>query len=114
MIAAPTALADVLLLQPRLERDARGYFMETWNRQAFERYGVRAEFPQDGIARSRRNVLRGLHYQVKEPQVKLVHVLAGETFDDLVFPESTGVSYMISGRYAPEHESTIRQAGAPA
>jgi dTDP-4-dehydrorhamnose 3,5-epimerase len=79
--ATPLAIPDVLLLEPVLHEDARGYFMETWNAAVFERLGIKARFIQDGVARSRRNVLRGLHYQVVEPQGKLVRVSQGEVFD---------------------------------
>ena len=69
------------MLEPRVQRDPRGFFMETWNPRVFEQLGIRAHFEQDGQARSARNVLRGLHYQVVEPQGKLVRVAAGEIFD---------------------------------
>ncbi len=77
----PTAIPDVLVFEPRVQRDSRGFFMETWSPQAFEQLGIGAHFAQDGEARSARNVLRGLHYQVVEPQGKLVRVAAGEVFD---------------------------------
>lgn len=81
MNAIPTAIPEVLVLEPRVQRDARGFFMETWNARVFEQLGIRAKFEQDGQARSARNVLRGLHYQIVEPQGKLVRVAAGEVFD---------------------------------
>jgi len=79
--ATPTAIPEVLALQPQVYRDARGFFMETWNARVFAALGIRARFEQDGVARSSRNVLRGLHYQVVETQGKLVRVSAGEIFD---------------------------------
>jgi dTDP-4-dehydrorhamnose 3,5-epimerase len=77
-----TAIPDVLLLEPRVFGDARGFFLESYNRRAFrEATGVDAEFVQDNHSRSVKNVLRGLHYQVRQPQGKLVRVIAGEIFD---------------------------------
>jgi dTDP-4-dehydrorhamnose 3,5-epimerase len=77
-----TAIPDVLLLEPRVFGDARGYFLESYNRRAFrEATGIDAEFVQDNHSRSVKNVLRGLHYQVRQPQGKLVRVIAGEIFD---------------------------------
>lgn len=81
MRATPTAIPKVLVLEPKLEHDARGFFMATWSPQLFESIGIRAQFVQDGHARSARNVLRGLHYQVVEVQGKLLRVVAGEIFD---------------------------------
>jgi dTDP-4-dehydrorhamnose 3,5-epimerase len=77
-----TALAGVLVLEPKVFGDARGFFMESWNARAFrEATGVDATFVQDNHSRSARHVLRGLHYQVVRPQGKLVRVVAGEVFD---------------------------------
>jgi dTDP-4-dehydrorhamnose 3,5-epimerase len=77
-----TAIPDVLLLEPRVFGDERGFFFESYNRRAFrEATGVDAEFVQDNHSRSVKNVLRGLHYQVRRPQGKLVRVIAGEIFD---------------------------------
>jgi dTDP-4-dehydrorhamnose 3,5-epimerase len=71
-----------LLLEPRLFGDDRGFFMETYNKAAFrEATGMDVEFVQDNHSRSRRGVLRGLHYQIKQPQGKLVRVVTGEVFD---------------------------------
>jgi dTDP-4-dehydrorhamnose 3,5-epimerase len=77
-----TTLEGVLVLEPRVFEDARGWFFESWNRRAFrEATGVEADFVQDNHSRSARNVLRGLHYQVKHPQGKLVRITAGEAYD---------------------------------
>jgi dTDP-4-dehydrorhamnose 3,5-epimerase len=78
---APTALAEVLLLEPKVFGDARGFFLESWNRRAFEAASMRADFVQDNHSRSARGVLRGLHYQLKQAQGKLVRVVAGEVYD---------------------------------
>ncbi len=77
-----TALPGVLVLEPKVFGDARGFFMESWNAHAFRKAtGVDATFVQDNHSRSARHVLRGLHYQVVRPQGKLVRVVAGEVFD---------------------------------
>jgi len=77
-----TDLPEVLLLEPTVHADERGYLFEAWNRTAFEAAGVKANFVQDNQSRSRKNVIRGLHYQVPPyPQAKLLRVVAGEIFD---------------------------------
>ena len=82
MRAAATGLPEVLVLEPRLFGDARGWFMESYNRRTFEQAtGVSASFVQDNHSRSARGVLRGLHYQLGKAQAKLVRVTAGEVFD---------------------------------
>ena len=75
------AIPDVLLLEPKVFGDARGYFMETWNARGFESLGIKAQFVQDNHSRSSKNVLRGLHYQLRQPQGKLVRVTVGEIWD---------------------------------
>ena len=78
----PTDLEGVLILDPQVFGDARGYFFESFNARDFERStGVRLPFVQDGQSRSVRGVLRGLHYQVEHPQGKLVRVTQGWVFD---------------------------------
>jgi dTDP-4-dehydrorhamnose 3,5-epimerase len=72
---------EVLLLRPKVFGDARGFFFESYNREAFARIGITAEFVQDNHSRSAKGVLRGLHYQISQPQGKLVRVTAGEVFD---------------------------------
>lgn len=82
MKVTPTELPGVLLLEPRVLRDERGFFLESYNARVLaEAAGIRAHFVQDNHSRSRRNTLRGLHYQVRQPQGKLVRVLAGEIWD---------------------------------
>jgi len=81
MKVTPTRLPDVLLVEPRVFGDSRGFFFESWNELEFERAGIRARFVQDNHSRSEKGVLRGLHYQVRQPQGKLVRVVAGEVFD---------------------------------
>ena len=76
-----TGHPDVLLLEPKVFGDARGFFMESYNSQAFAALGITAEFVQDNHSRSTRGVLRGLHYQIRQPQGKLVRVVAGGVYD---------------------------------
>jgi len=82
MQAFPTAIAGVLVLKPRVFGDVRGFFMESYNRRGFAAaVGLNAEFVQDNHSHSARGVLRGLHYQVRQPQGKLVRVVRGAVFD---------------------------------
>ena len=75
-------IADVLLIEPKVFGDDRGFFYESFNQRAFrEASGLSVDFVQDNHSKSARNVLRGLHYQVQQPQGKLVRVVAGEVFD---------------------------------
>jgi len=76
-----TRLAEVLLIEPKIFGDTRGFFFESWNEREFERAGIAAKFVQDNHSRSQKGVLRGLHYQVRQPQGKLVRVTEGEIFD---------------------------------
>lgn len=78
----PTALPEVLILTPRVFADDRGFFFESFNQHDFDQAtGLKAQFVQDNHSRSVRNVLRGLHYQIRHPQAKLVRVTQGEVFD---------------------------------
>lgn len=82
MQAIATDIADVLILEPRVFGDERGFFFESFNARVFgDAAGVEREFVQDNHSRSTRNVLRGLHYQLEHPQGKLVRVVAGAVFD---------------------------------
>jgi dTDP-4-dehydrorhamnose 3,5-epimerase len=81
MNVTPTAIGDVLVIEPRVHGDHRGYFMETWRKSEMESLGIFEEFVQDNQSKSLQNTLRGLHYQLKHPQGKLVRVLAGQIFD---------------------------------
>ena len=76
-----TEIPDVLLLEPAVFRDSRGFFMESYNQRSFAALGINAAFVQDNHSRSSRGVLRGLHYQIQQPQGKLVRVVRGEVFD---------------------------------
>src|SRR5258706_146774 len=81
MKVTPTRLTDVLLIEPQVIGDTRGFFFESWNEREFERAGIGAKFVQDNHSRSEKGVLRGLHYQLRQPQGKLVRVIEGEIFD---------------------------------
>jgi len=82
MKVTPCRIADVLLIEPRVFGDERGFFYESFNQRAFQQAtGLDLTFVQDNHSKSARNVLRGLHYQVNQPQGKLVRVTAGEVFD---------------------------------
>lgn len=82
MQVVQTAIPEVLILEPQVYGDERGFFFESFNQQKFEALaGVKADFVQDNHSRSAVNVLRGLHYQIQQPQGKLVRVVAGEVFD---------------------------------
>src|SRR5262249_26307981 len=71
----------VLLIEPRVHGDHRGWFAETWNRRDFESHGIAADFVQDNHSHSQRWILRGLHYQIRHAQGKLVRVTSGAVFD---------------------------------
>jgi len=77
----PTRLADVLLIEPRVFGDERGFFMETFQQERFKNAGIDQKFVQDNQSRSIRGTLRGLHYQIRHTQGKLVRVISGEIFD---------------------------------
>jgi dTDP-4-dehydrorhamnose 3,5-epimerase len=79
-----TSLPGVLLLEPRVFGDDRGYFLESYNERVFAGLAIRDKFVQDNHSFSSRNVLRGLHYQIQQPQGKLVRVITGEILDVVV------------------------------
>ena len=82
MKVTPTSISDVLIIEPKVFGDARGFFLESFNQKAFnEASGLNETFVQDNHSRSTMGVLRGLHYQIQHPQGKLVRVTQGEVFD---------------------------------
>lgn len=82
MKVTPTAIADVLIIEPKVFGDERGFFYESFNQKAFaDATGLSVSFVQDNHSRSAKGVLRGLHYQVQQPQGKLVRVVRGAVFD---------------------------------
>lgn len=82
MKVLPTEIPDVLILEPQVFGDERGFFLESYNEQVFtEKLGLPVRFVQDNHSRSRQHVLRGLHYQIQQPQAKLVRAIVGAIFD---------------------------------
>lgn len=77
----PTVIPDVILIEPTVFADERGFFFESYQKQRFTEAGIAYDFVQDNHSRSQQGVLRGLHYQIQHPQGKLVRVIAGEIFD---------------------------------
>jgi dTDP-4-dehydrorhamnose 3,5-epimerase len=85
MKVTPTAIRDVLIIEPRVFADERGFFFESFNERAFvQATGIAAKFVQDNHSRSLKNTVRGLHYQVRQAQGKLVRAVTGEVFDVVV------------------------------
>ncbi|MEG6585035.1 dTDP-4-dehydrorhamnose 3,5-epimerase [Dendrosporobacter sp. 1207_IL3150] len=108
-----TKLPGVLIIEPKVHGDERGFFMETWHQSRYEKYGIPSIFVQDNLSFSRKGVLRGLHSQNPNSQGKLVHVLQGEVFDVAVdvrygsktFGEWVGVTLSSDNKrqlYVPE------------
>ena len=84
MIFLPGDLPGVIIIEPDIHRDGRGYFLETYEKRKYEKGGITAAFVQDNSSRSCRGTIRGLHFQVKHAQGKLVRVMQGEVFDAAV------------------------------
>lgn len=100
---SPTAIPDVLLVRPKVFQDDRGFFVETYRADAFAAAGVQAAFVQDNHSGSHRGALRGLHYQVRHTQGKLVRVVAGEVFDAAVDLRRSSPTY---GHWVGAHLSS--------
>jgi dTDP-4-dehydrorhamnose 3,5-epimerase len=81
MNVIPTQLPEIMLVEPKVFGDARGFFLETWNQERYRNAGMTAVMVQDNLSRSAHGVLRGLHYQYPQIQAKLVYVLEGEILD---------------------------------
>jgi dTDP-4-dehydrorhamnose 3,5-epimerase len=88
-----TSIADVKILEPRVFDDERGCFFETWNQREFDNLGLSCAFLQDNHSRSSRGVLRGLHYQILNPQGKLVRVVSGAVIDVAVDLRRSSVTF---------------------
>lgn len=101
-----TDIPDVQIIEPTVFGDARGYFMETYQKSVFEEAGIKREFVQDNQSRSSRGVLRGLHYQTQRPQAKLVRVTRGEVFDVAVDcrPGSATFGHWVGVRLSEENK----------
>ncbi|MDD2465161.1 MAG: dTDP-4-dehydrorhamnose 3,5-epimerase [Desulfobulbus sp.] len=101
MQATPLAIPQVVLIEPKVFGDARGFFFESFNQQQFnEAIGCEVTFVQDNHSRSGQNVLRGLHYQIQQPQGKLVRVVQGEVFDVAVDIRQKSPTF---GKWVGEH-----------
>src|SRR5438067_11980724 len=106
MKVTQTTLPGVLLLQPSVFTDNRGFFLESYNKQIMGKLGIVDEFVQDNHSFSLRNVLRGLHYQIRHAQVKLVWVVSGEIFDVAV---DLRRSWLTLGRWLGEMLSGMKK-----
>jgi dTDP-4-dehydrorhamnose 3,5-epimerase len=103
MLATPTAIPDVLILEPKVFGDNRGFFFESFNAKAFEQATrIKPQFVQDNHSKSAKHVLRGLHYQIQNPQGKLVRVTQGEVFDVAVDIRKNSKTY---GQWVGAHLS---------
>jgi len=86
-------IPEVILIEPRVFGDERGFFMETWNQKLFSENGIDAEFVQDNHSNSAKGILRGLHYQLQHTQGKLVRVTSGKVFDVAVDIRSSSPTF---------------------
>lgn len=103
-----TRIPDVKLIEPKMFGDERGFFMETWNEKAFREAGISTTFVQDNHSRSIKHTLRGLHYQIKQPQGKLVRVTRGEVFDVAVDLRTNSPTFgQWVGEYLSEENNRI-------
>ena len=117
-------IQGLVIIEPKVFGDARGFFMETWNRQRYRAAGLDWNFVQDNVSLSRRGTLRGLHFQNPAPQGKLVFVLQGEVFDvavdirrssptfgrwhgERLSSETALFAYKCTELYSPQHELTL-------
>ncbi|HEX7336634.1 MAG TPA: dTDP-4-dehydrorhamnose 3,5-epimerase [Gemmatimonadales bacterium] len=99
MKVTPTRIPDVLVIEPMVHRDERGFFLESWHEERLAAKGVAARFVQDNHSRSVRGTLRGLHYQTGSPQGKLVRVVSGEVYDVAVDLRRSSATF---GRWVAE------------
>ena len=81
MKVSPTSLPDVLVIEPEVHSDERGFFLETYQQGRYKRAGIPQRFIQDNHSGSHQGALRGLHYQIRQAQGKLVHAVVGEVYD---------------------------------
>ncbi|MCK5425815.1 MAG: dTDP-4-dehydrorhamnose 3,5-epimerase [Emcibacter sp.] len=88
-----TAIPDLITIEPKVFGDDRGFFMETWRADDFSENGIDGNFVQDNHSKSKQGILRGLHYQIKQPQGKLVRVVSGEIYDVAVDMRKSSPTY---------------------
>jgi len=98
-----TSIPDVLLIEPQVFPDERGFFLESYQKEKFKQVGIEADFVQDNHSKSCQGTLRGLHYQIHQPQGKLVRVIAGEVFDVAVDIRRSSPTF---GRWVGDYLST--------
>jgi len=98
----PTQISDVILIEPKVFPDDRGFFMESYQKKRFAEAGIHADFVQDNHSKSQQGTLRGLHYQIKQAQGKLVRVVAGEIFDVAVDIRKNSPTF---GKWVGDHLS---------
>lgn len=96
------SIPDLILIEPEIFTDERGYFLESYQKRSFQEAGINDEFLQDNHSTSYQGVLRGLHYQIKQPQGKLIRVIAGEIFDVAVDIRRHSLTF---GKWAGEYLS---------
>jgi len=89
----PSKIHEVVLFSPQIFKDTRGFFMETWNRREFAKLGFTHDFVQDNFTSSKKDTLRGIHYQLQNPQGKLIRVAKGEIFDVAVDLRRTSATF---------------------
>lgn len=89
----PTKIKDVLLIEPKIIGDERGFFLESFRENKFIEAGITDQFVQENYSSSQKGVLRGLHYQIKQPQGKLVQAIVGEIFDVVVDIRRSSLSF---------------------
>lgn len=110
MKVTPLAISEVLLIDPVVLGDDRGFFFESFNQRLFEEMvGKAVHFVQDNHSRSAKNVLRGLHYQIQRPQAKLVRTIVGEVFDVAVDLRRTSATFgqQVSARLSAENKQQL-------
>ncbi len=112
MRITPTEIEDVLIIEPQVFTDPRGFFLETYHRHRYDTSGIPAVFVQDNLSYSVKGTLRGMHFQKQRPQAKLVQVITGEIFDVVVDLRPGSTTF---GRWAGVHLSgkTQRQLYVP-
>jgi dTDP-4-dehydrorhamnose 3,5-epimerase len=98
----PTAIPDVILIEPKVFADERGFFLESYQKQRFVEAGIPFDFVQDNHSRSEKGVLRGLHYQIQQTQGKLLRVISGEIFDVAVDIRKSSLTF---GKWVGEYLS---------
>jgi len=102
----PTTIRDVVVIEPQVFADERGFFLESYHKQRFFDAGILFDFVQDNHSKSEQGVLRGLHYQIQKPQGKLVRVIAGEIFDVAIDIRKSSATF---GKWVGDHLSAANK-----